>query len=139
MTFREKSAWLMMVITLFVGGYMALEVGLTFLAQQHAPPVLPLFIGLTVSLISLSIVGQIVLTVVSRQEAELRPDEREKKIVSRAQSIAGLFLSFGIVVSLVLYLFQNDGNALFYACLFSLVVAQLAEYSAQIVCFRRSE
>lgn len=137
MTYREKSAWLMMMVTLMVGGYMASEVILTFLEQQRIPPVLPVFVKLTVTLIGVSIVGQIVLSASNIKQAEQKADKREKMIINRSQAIAGVVLSIGVASSLIHFLFLNDGNLLFFICLFSLVVMQLVEYTVQIVNFRR--
>ncbi|GGW76239.1 hypothetical protein [Alteromonas halophila] len=138
MTYREKSAWLMLLVTLMVGVYMASEVLLTVLEQRHLPPVLPVFITLTVTLIGLSIIAQIGLSVFHPDEARQKSDERVKGIANRAQAIAGVVLSIGVAGALVRFLFLSDGTVLFYTCLLSLVVAQSVEYAGQIIGFRNA-
>lgn len=137
MAFKEKSAWLMLLATLVVGLYMTYAVVETYLELQQVPAVLPVFIKLTVALIILSVIGQIVLAIANRKQAEQQADEREKVFIRRGQAVAGGVLAFGVVASLIHFLFLNDGNLLFYSCLLSLVVAQVVEYAVQIASFRR--
>tara|TARA_Y100001963_G_scaffold154264_1_gene242648 strand:- start:412 stop:831 length:420 start_codon:yes stop_codon:yes gene_type:complete len=137
MAFKEKSAWLMLIATLVVGLYMTYAVVQTYLELQQVPAVLPVFIKLTVTLIILSVIGQIVLAIANHKQAEQKADEREKVFIRRGQAAAGGVLAFGVVTSLLHFLFLSDGNLLFYSCLLSLVVAQVVEYAVQIASFRR--
>ena len=137
MAFKEKSAWLMLIATLVVGLYMTYAVVQTYMELQQVPAVLPVFIKLTVTLIILSVIGQIALAIANRKQAEQKADEREKVFIRRGQAVAGGVLAFGVVASLIHFLFLSDGNLLFYSCLLSLVVAQVVEYAVQIVSFRR--
>ncbi|WP_411369132.1 hypothetical protein [Pseudidiomarina salilacus] len=137
MAFKEKSAWLMLIATLVVGLYMTYAVVQTYIELQQVPAVLPVFIKLTVTLIILSVIGQIVLAIANRKQAEQKADEREKVFIRRGQAAAGGVLAVGIVTSLLHFLVLNDGNLLFYSCLLSLVVAQISEYGVQIASFRR--
>ncbi|RUO48043.1 hypothetical protein [Pseudidiomarina donghaiensis] len=137
MAFKEKSAWLMLIATMVVGLYMTYAVVQTYMELQQVPAVLPVFIKLTVTLIILSVIGQIVLAIANRKQAEQKADEREKVFIRRGQAVAGGVLAFGVVASLIHFLFLSDGNLLFYSCLLSLVVAQVVEYAVQIVSFRR--
>lgn len=137
MAFKEKSAWLMLLATLVVGLYMTYAVVETYLELQQVPAVLPVFIKLTVALIILSVIGQIVLAIANRKQAEQQADEREKVFIRRGQAAAGGVLAVGVVTSLIHFLVLNDGNLLFYSCLLSLVVAQVVEYAVQIASFRR--
>lgn len=137
MAFKEKSAWLMLIATLVVGLYMMYAVLQTYMELQQVPAVLPVFIKLTVTLIILSVVGQIVLAIANHQQAEQKADERERVFIRRGQATAGLVLAVGVVASLLHFLVLNDGNLLFYSCLMSLVVAQITEYAVQIASFRR--
>ncbi len=136
MVFREKSAWLMLVITLVIGGYMASGVIQSYIAGQQLPPVLPVFIKLTVSLIVVSIVGQIVLSVTAIKHAEQKATTYERRIATSARAIAGVVLAVGVVSALMLFVLTRESNLLFYACLGSLVVSQVVEYAVQIVHFR---
>lgn len=137
MAFKEKSAWLMLIATLVVGLYMTYAVVQRYMELQQVPAVLPVFIKLTVTLIILSVIGQIALAIANRKQAEQKADEREKVFIRRGQAAAGGVLAVGVVTSLIHFLVLNDGNLLFYSCLLSLVVAQVVEYAVQIASFRR--
>ncbi|NVK56106.1 MAG: hypothetical protein HWE26_10845 [Alteromonadaceae bacterium] len=136
MVFREKSAWLMLTITLVIGGYIAFGVLQNLVVDQQFLPVMPVFVKLTVSLIVVSVVGQVVLSVANVNQAEQQASAQDKSIVVKAQATAGVVLALGVVGSLILYLYLSDGTLLFYSCLFSLVLGQLVDYALQIVYFR---
>ena len=137
MAFREKSAWLMLIITLLVGGGLTFEVVQGFNSTSQWPPAISVFTRLTVGLIVLSIVGQIALALVDRKSANRSADEREKTIQQRADAYSGILLGVLIVSSLMTYLVHQDGDLLFLMALLSLVVAQAAEYVVEIIGYRR--
>ncbi|EAQ33264.1 MULTISPECIES: hypothetical protein [Idiomarina] len=137
MAFREKSAWLMLIITLLVGGGLTFEVVQGFNSTSQWPPAVSVFTRLTVGLIVLSIVGQIALALVDRKSANRPADEREKTIQQRADAYSGILLGVLIVASLMTYLVHQHGDLLFLMALLSLVVAQAAEYVVEIIGYRR--
>ncbi|MAF76405.1 MAG: hypothetical protein CMF17_11255 [Idiomarinaceae bacterium] len=137
MAFREKSAWLMLIITLLVGGGLTFEVVQGFNSTSQWPPAVSVFTRLTVGLIVLSIVGQIALALVDRKSANRSADEREKTIQQRADAYSGILLGVLIVSSLMTYLVHQQGDLLFLMALLSLVVAQAAEYVVEIIGYRR--
>lgn len=137
MAFREKSAWLMLIITLLVGGGLTFEVVQGFNSTSQWPPAVSVFTRLTVGLIVLSIVGQIALALVDRKSANRPADEREKTIQQRADAYSGILLGVLIVASLMTYLVHQQGDLLFLMALLSLVVAQAAEYVVEIIGYRR--
>ncbi|WP_348671209.1 hypothetical protein [uncultured Idiomarina sp.] len=137
MAFREKSAWLMLIITLLVGGGLTFEVVQGFNSTSQWPPAVSVFTRLTVGLIVLSIVGQIALAFIDRKSANRPADEREKTIQQRADAYSGILLGVLIVSSLMTYLVHQDGDLLFLMALLSLVVAQAAEYVVEIIGYRR--
>lgn len=137
MAFREKSAWLMLIITLLVGGGLTFEVVQGFNSTSQWPPAISVFTRLTVGLIVLSIVGQIALALVDRKSANRPADEREKTIQQRADAYSGILLGVLIVSSLMTYLVHQHGDLLFLMALLSLVVAQAAEYVVEIIGYRR--
>ena len=137
MAFREKSAWLMLIITLLVGGGLTFEVVQGFNSTSQWPPAVSVFTRLTVGLIVLSIIGQIALALVDRKSANRPADEREKTIQQRADAYSGILLGVLIVSSLMTYLVHQQGDLLFLMALLSLVVAQAAEYVVEIIGYRR--
>ncbi|MAD53610.1 hypothetical protein [Idiomarina sp. UBA3162] len=137
MAFREKSAWLMLIITLLVGGGLTFEVVQGFNSTSQWPPAVSVFTQLTMGLIVLSIIGQIALALVDRKSANRPADEREKTIQQRADAYSGILLGVLIVSSLMTYLVHQHGDLLFLMALLSLVVAQAAEYLVEIIGYRR--
>lgn len=138
MSFREKSAWVMAALMTAAGlYYLNLVVGTSRDLGTVAPPI-GIFIAYTVLVVIGSIVAQIVLAVSSPAEAQARADERERPILHRAGSQAGVVLGFGAVTALLFFLVHGDGNLLFHMVLGSLIVSQIAEYALQIVLLRRS-
>ncbi|NQZ03081.1 hypothetical protein [Idiomarina sp.] len=137
MAFREKSAWLMLIITLLVGGGLTFEVVQGFNSTSQWPPAVSVFTRLTMGLIVLSIIGQIALALVDRKSANRPADEREKTIQQRADAYSGILLGVLIVSSLMTYLVHQHGDLLFLMALLSLVVAQTAEYLVEIIGYRR--
>ena len=137
MAFREKSAWLMLIITLLVGGGLTFEVVQGFNSTSQWPPAVSVFTQLTMGLIVLSIIGQIALALVDRKSANRPADEREKTIQQRADAYSGILLGVLIVSSLMTYLVHQHGDLLFLMALLSLVVAQAAEYVVEIIGYRR--
>lgn len=137
MAFREKSAWLMLIITLLVGGGLTFEVVQGFNSTSQWPPAVSVFTRLTMGLIVLSIIGQIALALVDRKSANRPADEREKTIQQRADAYSGILLGVLIVSSLMTYLVHQHGDLLFLMALLSLVVAQVAEYLVEIIGYRR--
>jgi hypothetical protein len=137
MAFREKSAWLMLIITLLVGGGLTFEVVQGFNSTSQWPQAVSVFTRLTMGLIVLSIIGQIALALVDRKSANRPADEREKTIQQRADAYSGILLGVLIVSSLMTYLVHQHGDLLFLMALLSLVVAQAAEYLVEIIGYRR--
>lgn len=137
MSFKEKSAWLMLLAlgiatTLYTYSVVIIskEIG------ELVPPIMPSLIAYTVILVIISVVGHIVLALLSPKEANNSTDEREKIIFARAGSAASFVMGFCVVTSLGIYLFTYNGHLLFYTVFGSLILSQLFEYVAQIFYFR---
>lgn len=137
MSFKEKSAWLML---LALGVATALYTYSVILISkeigQLVPPIFPSLIAYTVILVIIAVIGHILLAVLSPKDASSGNDEREKIIFARAGSAASFVMGFCIVISLGIYLFTYNGHLLFYTVFGSLILSQLFEYVAQIFYFR---
>ena len=139
MSFHEKSAWVM-ALALLLGGmfYFAALVSASSGLGRLAAPVLPPLLVLTIGLAVLSIIGHVAIAVMAPRDANTPPDEREWKIFHRAGYLAWYVSVTGVILSLGLYLFTDDGNLLFYCVLASLMLSQMVEYVLQIVFHRTS-
>ena len=137
MSFREKSAWLMALLMTAAGLYYFHVVrGASQALGETAPPAL--VIAFIILVVAGAIVGQIVLALSLRKEANAPADERERLVQQRAGNWSGLVLATGAVLSLGHFMVHADGNMLFHLVMASLIVAQIAEYAFQIVLVRRS-
>lgn len=139
MSFREKSAWAMALVT-GVAGLWYLNKLIALAAGADATPApLGLLLRYVIIIVIASVVAQVTLAVMAPDEAEAPADERERRVLARAGAQAGDVLGFGLLVSMAWFLFERDGNLLFHMAFFSLIVAQIVENLLQAVRLRRGE
>jgi hypothetical protein len=138
MSFREKSAWITL-ITLIV---------LTLFFLTHLPPAWLLqppggfmFHVLTIgvaSFVAIEIVAHVIVAIRAPRDAQAPRDERERLIALKATSIAAYvyaMLSLGSVFTLV-HLGASAIGVCFGVFL-SFIVAEIVNYAARIVYYRR--
>lgn len=135
MSFREKSAWAMALVT-GIAGLWYLNT-LVALGADATPAPLGLLIRYVIVIVVASVAAQVTLAILTPTEAEAPADERERLVLDRAGSQAGDVLAFGLLVSLGWFLMERDGNLLFHMAFFSLIVAQTVQYLLQAVRLRR--
>jgi uncharacterized membrane protein len=153
MAFREKTAWISVATTILIWGYYC---------TQAMPPLLAGtadagdFVGLLIGCTILSVIFQVVLTVIiavmAPRDAEARADERERLFELRAGRIAYLIfsplaatvaISSPFVIAASPHLFPTDplGSAVLLMAngiLFSLFFAELVRAGVQIAQYRRA-
>nr|WP_136252508.1 hypothetical protein [Ningiella ruwaisensis] len=137
MSFKEKSAWVMLISLLVTGILFSRAVLTNIEMGSIIAPSVPLFIGFTIVLTLLSIVGHIVIAALSPKDANGKTDERESRVIEKAGNTSGVIFDVGVVAALLLYLLIGNGDALFYLVFSSLLLASIAEYAIQIYLFRR--
>jgi len=144
MSFREKSAWVMVAALLIAGANYLFVVAQSSLSLGYiAPPITRLVVAYIVVLVIISVFGQTIIALLSPKEAEAGADERDRLIASRAGHVFGQVLAVGVVSLLGAYLFSPhfrsamNGDMLFQGTLITLMVAQIIEYMAQIWFYRR--
>ena len=138
MAYREKSAWVMVAVMTLAGLY---YLNLVLTASRSLGGVVPptsILIAYVFLVVIASIVAQVALAASSPKEANAPADERERPALDRAGNISGVILGFGIVISLLYFLYRGEGYLLFHMAMGSLIIAQIAEYVLQIVLLRRS-
>ena len=138
MSFREKSAWVMAVVTIAAGLYYLNLVVAGSRGLGSTPAPVGIFISYTILIVVASVAAQVVLAILSPREASAPADERERPLLHAAGHWSGRVLGFGAVASLLCFLAYRDGNLLFHMMLGSLILSQVAEYGLQIALFRRS-
>lgn len=134
MSFREKIAWLMLVL---LGG-----AALWYLAVLHglgggAPPAIGTLLQVAGLLTIGSIIGSVVLAILARDEAQAPADERERLVALKAGRAAHLTLICGVLAALGWFALFGSGLRLFHFVFASLIVAQTVDYAAQVFLLRR--
>jgi cytochrome b561 len=135
MSFREKSAWISLVLILLVFGpyFWMVARAVTGEAHVHA--------GTQFALIGLFFVLEIVLHVAiaiqSPRDARAPKDEREDVIDLKATRTAFYVLLVGALLSIFTMHFRVNVWIMSQCVLFSVVVAELVKFASQIAYFRR--
>lgn len=137
MSYREKTAWIMIVALIFGGFFYFGAVAENSLSKwQLAEPGLPLITRYTIALVVIAVIGHVVTAILSPKDANAPADERDKRITDKAGHLSGYVLGFGVVMSLGAYLFLHNGNLLFYGVFASLMLSQIIEYAVQLLLYR---
>lgn len=139
MSFQEKSAWIMLVgLAVSTVLYTYVVYVMSSAAGQLVPPNIPVLVAFTVVQTLIAVVGHIVIAIISPKEANAKMDEREQRIIDKSGYLSSNVLGFGVITSLMVYLFFYSGELLFYGVFGSLIVAQILEYMLQIYYQRRA-
>lgn len=138
MSFREKTAWAMALI-LIAGAifYFDKVVRITDAIGRTAPPIIGLVIAYVVVIVIASVTAMIALSVFSPREADAPADEREERILDKAGHWSGYVLAVPLLGALWHFAVNGDGNMLFHLVFLALMLGQIAEYTFQIILFRR--
>jgi cytochrome b561 len=138
MSFREKTAWAMALI-LIAGAifYFDKVVRITDAIGRTAPPIIGLVIAYVVVIVIASVMAMIALSVFSPREADAPADEREERILDKAGHWSGYVLAVPLLGALWHFAVNGDGNMLFHLIFLALMLGQIAEYTFQIILFRR--
>jgi hypothetical protein len=135
MSFREKSAWISLILIVLVFGPYFWLVGRSVAGAGHVHA------GTQFALITLFIVLEVVLhiaiAVQSPRDARAPRDEREILIDLRATRAAFYVLFVGALFSIFTMHFRTTVWMLSQFVLLSIVVAELVKFASQIVIFRR--
>ena len=135
MSFREKSAWISVLLIVAVFGPYFWLVGrsLTGMAHVHGGTQFALILLFVV----LEIVLHVAIAVQSPRDARAPKDERETLIDLKATRSAFYVLFGGALLSIFTMHFRVNVWMLSQFVLFSIVVAELVKFARQIVLFRR--
>jgi hypothetical protein len=104
---------------------------------RTAPPIIGLVIAYVVVIVIASVTAMIALSVFSPREADAPADEREERILDKAGHWSGYVLAVPLLGALWHFAVNGDGNMLFHLVFLALMLGQIAEYTFQIILFRR--
>ena len=135
MSFREKSAWISVVLIVAVFGPYFWLVGRALAGQAHVHGGTQF--GLILLFIILEIVFHIAVAARTPRDANAPMDERENLIDLKATRTAFYVLFGGAILSIFALHFPINVWTLSQFVLFSIVAAELVRFGGQIVLFRR--
>jgi hypothetical protein len=136
MSFREKSAWITLISILLVFVLYVLHVPNMF---EPDPGIWELHVvGMTiVTFIVIEVVAHIVLYLKFPKDARTPKDERERLIDLKATRLAAYVFVLGTFVAIMTPHFGVTGFAVTLYVIFAFVIAEIVNYSARIIYYRR--
>ncbi len=150
MSYREKSAWLSLLITAYiVYYYLSSLIGAQQAQLLNEALLIDLFIDVIIITITYEVILQTILAIVEHKEADKSIDEREETFRLRAYRNAYHLLTAGVFIALAL-LWQNDflGTTIGFTqlsaefntlniLLLGFLSAEVCFYASQLFYFRR--
>jgi hypothetical protein len=137
MSFREKSTWVLLALTLVVyGWYFATTLGEAL--GSATPPVVDnvrLF-GTVVVMVVLSIVAHIVIAILSPKEADAA-DERDRLIELRGDQRGGFLMTVALFSTMGLAMTGASVFWIAHGALAGLVVSELVKAVSKLIDYRR--
>jgi hypothetical protein len=136
MSFREKSAWISLVIHVVIFGGYFWSLADAWDHPGRGPLGVGLLIGAVVLLILNSIALNAAVALASPKEAAAPADERERLISLHAERIASYVLSANVVLLIGALLLNWDAFLVANLLLAALVVSEVVRATMQIIYFR---
>jgi hypothetical protein len=140
MSFREKSAWIMLIMLVLMTVLWAMHFPWWrpfTLAPDPDPIVFHALILATVSFVVIVVIAHIVVAVLAPRDANARADERERLIALKATRIGAYSYAALSLSSIVLIHLGANEIGLAYFLLYSFAIAEVVNYAARIVYHRR--
>jgi hypothetical protein len=136
MAFREKSAWISLVLTVLVyGGYFYNLSRIPTAAWPGAT--IGMTVGAVVVLTILQVIFQATIAIASPKDAQTPQDERERWIQSRASAAAFYVLQFGAIAAAASAYFV-DRFVMANVIVAALALGQVVQYGGVIAGYRRT-
>jgi hypothetical protein len=137
MSFREKSAWVTLVLLLGFGIYFV-ELGSHWLnPAAHHENHFELFVLLVIAMVILETASHIVIAIQSPRDAKAPRDEREHQIALRATRPAFFVLLVGAFLSIGTLHLGATTWMLAHCVLLAIWIAELTRFGTQIYYYRR--
>jgi len=138
MSFREKSAWISLLLYLGIYGFYFGQVAVALTrGQADGAHFLGLFWQSVVMFVVATIVLTIIAAVLAPKDAQAPQDEREKLITLKANSASGYVLASGVVLVIGAVFYGADEFLTLNLLFFALVLSEVYKVAAQLVLTRR--
>jgi len=137
MSFREKSAWISLVLLLGIFGTYFWNSQRVLAGRLDHDDFFRIGVILIVLFVVLEIVLHVLVAIQSPKEARTPKDERERLIEMKATTVAFHVLVAGGLLSIATIHFGWGSYAITQHVLLSIVVAELVKFGGQIAYYRR--
>lgn len=138
MSYREKSAWAILILLVSAAAFYAFEVGGAWMLGGEAPKpsfkLAAVYVGIVVVGI---IITQSSIAASVGGEADEPADERENAAIQKAGNWSGILLAFGVVAGALHFYEYDDGRLMFHIIIGALMLSQIVEYALAIWYYRR--
>jgi hypothetical protein len=136
MSFREKSAWVTLIAIVLVSALFFLHAP-DFFSPRPDPFTLHALLACLGAFIAIEVVAYVVLYLHNPRDAKTPRDEREQLIALKATRLAAYVYVAGSFVAMATVHVGANGPALAYFVVLAFVVAEVVNYAARIVYYRR--
>ena len=134
MTFKEKSAWIVLAALIWIYGGYAWSL---YKAGSFGAGTTGVMFGAIIGFVVVLVVAHIVAAIFSPKAADEAEDERDRQIELRAEEAGGVILGMAVLFALGVALFHGEylmANILF----LSLAASELVKNLYQVFVYRRS-
>jgi hypothetical protein len=135
MSFREKSAWITLLLLLAFGVYFV-EIAKPLLGFAAPASYFPLFLLLVAAMVIVEIALHVCIAVRSPQDARAPRDERERAITQRATARAYFWLLAGAFAAIGSIHLGASTVMLAHCVLFAIWIAELARHASLLYYYR---
>lgn len=137
MSFKEKVAWVMLVVMVLVyGGYFYSILGaLSAGVAVGEIPYRGAMLATVVVVVVLAVIGTVAVTIAARGDDS--SDERDREIDRRGAWLGGIVLSVGVLGAMALAMYEAAPFWIANLLLLSLVLAEITAGVRKLVLYRR--
>ncbi|MFK8052543.1 MAG: hypothetical protein AB8F65_06185 [Woeseiaceae bacterium] len=134
-SFEEKSVWIQLIgLSITVGGYFWVAGHMLAAGVTHVAAYIPVFAVSVVLLVIILTGGHVLAAITSRSH---EPDERDRVIGWRAESLSSWILGFGVITSILALGSSVEPVWVAHLLLLSMLVTEIVRFILQIVFYRR--
>ncbi len=138
MSFREKNAWISLLLYLAIYGFYFAQVAMAVTrGEADGAHFLGLFAQSVVMFVVATIAFTVVAAVLAPKDAEAPVDEREKLIALKANSASGYVLAAAVVLVIGVLFYGADDFLTINLLFFALVLSEVYKVATQLVLYRR--
>lgn len=136
MSFREKSAWITLISLLLVSAVYSMHAPWS-LRPEPGGFAFHWLVVCVVALVLIEIVGHVAIAVRAPREALAPADERERLIDLKATRIAAYVYVVGSFAAVAMLHLGANAIGIAYGVLCAFVVAEIVNYVARVIYYRR--